>query len=79
MFLLKRGESLDNKIDSFDKSMKPLLSRNRIVKSLKPLSCLCSIRWSETADGLHSILFPVKYDILMCSLDLTLRWRPVLP
>ena len=73
MFLLKTGESLDIKIDSFIKSLKPLLSRYRIVKLLKSLSWLCSKRWSETEDGLHSTLFPVKYDISMCSLDLTLR------
>ena len=31
MFFLKTGESLDIKIDSFNKSLKPLLSRHRIV------------------------------------------------
>ena len=79
LFLLKTGESLDIKIDSFNKRMKPLWSWHRIVKSLKSLSCLCSKRWSETADGLHSTLFPVKRDIRMCSLDLMLRWPSVLP
>ena len=38
MFLLKIEESLDIKIDSFIKSLKPLSSRHRIVKSLKSLS-----------------------------------------
>ena len=42
MFLLKKGESVDIKINYFDKSLKPLLSRHGIVKSLKSLSCLCS-------------------------------------
>ena len=74
VFLLRTGECLDIKIDSFNKSLKPLLSRHGIVKSLKSLSWLCSKRWSEAADGLHSALFPVKCDIPMCSLDLTLRW-----
>ena len=42
VFLLRTGESLNIKIDSFNKSLKPLLSRHRIVKSLKSLSWLCS-------------------------------------
>ena len=79
VFLLRTGESLDIKIDSFNKILKPLLSRHRIVKSLKSLSWLCSKRWSETADGLHSTLFPVKCDIPICSLDLTLRWCSAFP
>ena len=33
------------------------------MKSLNSLSWLCSKKWSETADGLHSTLFPVKCDI----------------
>ena len=37
MFLLKAGESLDIKIDYFIKSLKPLLSRHRIVKSIASL------------------------------------------
>ena len=40
VFLLRTGESLDIKIDSFIKSLKPLLSRHRI----KSLSCFCSKR-----------------------------------
>ena len=79
MLLLRTGESLDIKIDSFLKSLKPLLSQHRIVKSLKSLSWLCSKRLSETSDGLHSTLFPLKCDIPMRSLDLTLIWRSVLP
>ena len=81
MFLLGTGESLDIKIDSLIKSLKPLLSRHRIVKLLKLLSWLCSKRWSETADGfgLHSTLLPVRCDIPMCSLDVTFRWHSVLP
>ena len=73
MFLLRTGEFLDIKIDSFDKSLTPLLSQHRIVKSLKLLSWLCGKRRSETADGFHSILFPVKCDIVKCSLELMLR------
>ena len=73
VFLLRTGESLDIKTDSFHKTLKPLLSRHRIVKSLKSPSLFCSKRWSEIADGLHSTLFSVKCDIPMCSLDLTLR------
>ena len=69
-FLLRTGESLDIKTDSFNKSLKPLFSWHRIVKPLKSLSWLCSKRWSETADGLYSTLFPVKCDIPMSSLDL---------
>ena len=72
MFLLRTGESLDIKIDSFINSLKPLLSRHRIVKSLKSQSC-CK-RWSEAADGLHSTLFTFKCDPPMCSLDITIRW-----
>ena len=79
MLLLRTGESLDIKIDSFNISLKPLLSRHRIVKLLKSLSWLCRKRWSEIADSLHSTLFLVKCDIPMCSLDLALRWRSVLP
>ena len=71
MFLLRTGESLDIKIDSFNKSLKPLLSRHRIVKWLKSLSWLCSKRWSETTDGLQSTLFPVKCDRPKCSPNLT--------
>ena len=78
VFLLRTGESLDIKTDYFNKSLKPLLSRHRIVKSLKSLSWLCSKRWSEIADGLHSTLFPVKCDILMSSLGFTLRGPLVL-
>ena len=55
VFLLRTGESLDMKIDSFSKSLKPLLSRHRIVKSLKWLPWLCTKSWSETADSLHSL------------------------
>ena len=66
VFLLRTGESLDIKIDSFNKSLKPLLSRHRIVKSLKLLSWLCSKRWSETADGLHSTLFLLNV-IYLCA------------
>ena len=47
MFLLRTGESLDIKIESFNKSRKPLLSPHRIKKSLKLLSFLCSKRRSE--------------------------------
>ena len=72
MFLLRTGESLGIKIYSFSKSLKPLLSRHRLVKSLKSLSWLCSKGWSETADSLHSTLSSVNCDISMCSLDLTL-------
>ena len=79
VFLLRTGESLDIKTDYFNKILKPLLSRHRIVKSLKLLSWLGSERWSETADCLHSTLFPVKCDIPMCVLDFTLRWCSVLP
>ena len=67
MFLLRTWESLDIKIDSVNKSLKPLLSQHRIIKSLKSLSWLCSKRWSETADGFHSTPFPVKCDMPMCS------------
>ena len=35
LFLLRTGESLDGKINSFNKSLKPLLSRHRILKSLR--------------------------------------------
>ena len=79
MLLLRTGESLDIKIDSLNKSLKTLLSRDRIVESLKLLPWLCSKRQSETGDDLHSTLFPAKCDILMCSIDLTLRWRSVSP
>ena len=79
VFLLRTGESLDIKTDYFNKSLKPLLSRHRIVKSLKLLSWLGSERQSETVDCLHSTLFPVKCDIPMCVLDFTLRWSSVLP
>ena len=81
MFLLRTGESLDIKLDSFNKSVKSFLSRprHRMVTFLKSLSGLCSKSWSKTADGLHSTLFPVKCGISMCSLDLALRWHSVLP
>ena len=79
MLSLRTGESLDIEIDSFNKALKPLLSQHRTVKLLTSLSRLWIKERSETADGLHVILFPVKYDIPMCSLDLTLRWLSVLP
>ena len=54
MFLLRTGESLNIRIDSFNKGLKLLLSRHRIVKSLKSLSWLCcktedhlNVRFSE--------------------------------
>ena len=64
MFLLRIGESLDIKTDSFNKSLKLLLSGHRIVKLLKSLSWLCSKIRSEIAGGFHSTLFPVKCDML---------------
>ena len=74
MLLLKTWESLDIKKDSFNKSLEPLLSRHRIVKSLKSRSWLCSKRWSESTGDLYSTLFLVKYDVPKCSPDLTLKW-----
>ena len=44
VILLRTGESLDIKRDSFNKRLKPLLSRDRIVKSIKSRSWLCSKR-----------------------------------
>lgn len=58
MLLLKTGESLVIKIDCFNKILKPILSRYRIVK-LKLLLWLCNKRGFEAADGLYSIVFNV--------------------
>ena len=66
MILLRTGESLDIKVETFNKSRKPLLSRHRIIKSLKSLSWLCSKRLSETEDGWHSILFLLNL-IYLCA------------
>ena len=67
MFLLRTGESLDIKTDTF----------NTLTHYYLDMSWLGSKRWSETADGLHSTLFPVECDIPICSIDLRLRRRSV--
>ena len=56
VFFLKTVESLDIKIDSFNKSLKPLFCQQRIVKSLKLLSWLCSKRKSETDNSLKLVI-----------------------
>ena len=43
MFLLRTGEPVDSKIDSFNKNLKPL-SRHWRVNLLKSLSWFCSKR-----------------------------------
>ena len=58
VFLLRTEESLDIKIDSFDKSLKPLLSRHRIVKSLKSLS------WAVKGDLKLQMVFILPFILL---------------
>ena len=79
IFLLRTGESLDIKRDYFIESLKPLLSRHNVVKSLKSQLWSSNRRWSETADCLQATRFPVKGETPKCSPDLTLIWRSVLP
>ena len=57
---LRTKESLNFTIGSFKKSLKPLLSQHKIVKSLESMSWLFSKRLSETADGLHSTLYYIS-------------------
>ena len=79
-FLLSSGESLFIKIDSLKDSLNALFSQHKIEKSLKLLLlCSCDNRWSDIADGLHATLFPVKGGKPICSPDLTLKRRSVLP
>ena len=47
MLLLRTGRSLYIKIDDLNKSLKPLLSRNLIVMSIKSLPWSHGKRWSE--------------------------------
>ena len=72
MFSLRTGESLDTKIDYFNKSLELLLSRNSEVAKF-------AVNGFEIEHGLHSTLFTFESDIPLCSLDLTLRWSSVLP
>ena len=61
MFLLRTGESLDIKIDSFLKSLKPFLSRNRLVNNclIYLLFCKCCgkqyLEEQLTTLGIHGI------------------------
>ena len=61
MFLLRTGESLDIKIDSFLKSLKPLLSRNRLVNNCLIYLLLCKCCGKQyleeqlTTLGIHGI------------------------
>ena len=58
VFLLRTGESLDIKTDYFNKSLKPLLSRHRIVKSLKSLS------WAVKGDLKLQMVFILPFILL---------------
>ena len=79
-FLLSSGESLFIKIDSLKDSLNASFSQHKIEKSLKLLLlCSCNNRWSDIADSLHATLFPVKGDKPICSPDLTIKWRSILP
>ena len=75
IFLLSSGDSFFIKINSLKDSLNALFSQHEIEKLPKLLLlCSCNNRWSNSADGLHAILFPVKGDKSICSLGLTVTW-----
>ena len=75
-FLLRSGESLFIKINTFKDSLNALFSQHKTEKSLKLLLLgSCNNRWSDIADDLHATLFPLKGDKPICSPDLIFKWR----
>ena len=75
---MSSGESRFIKIDSLKDRLNALFSLHEIERSLKLLLLSLAI-WSDFAHGLHATLFPAKGDELICSPDLTFKWRSVLP
>ena len=79
-FFFSSGGFLFIKIDSLKDSLNKLFSQHNVEKSLKLLLLWsCNNKWSDIADELHATLFPVKGDKPISSLDLTFKWRPLLP
>ena len=75
-FLLRSGEFLFIKINTFKDSLNALFSQHKIEKSLKLLLLgSCNNRWSDIPDDLHATLFPLKGDKPICSPDLIFKWR----